>query len=366
MSAKPEALSSIPPPAWRREARIVGTPVASAGVIAAAVEGGVAAFDPATGSPLWTNSEARGEPAVRSTLLSYGDMLQFNNGTGEVFMLDPATGRTVHAARQVGFGTYQSDLLPEGGILYFAAGTSVYALGPGFEVLRERALIGTGDLAASRDGILGLAMDAETLFIEHFRGMTALDKSDFTVRWTWDAGQDVYFGNGRRRPALFGAWVILAGERLSAQPTGRFFFLDRQSGAAGEEFAPPGGLGNFSPLVLGDTLLHGYELSLLDLNTMQLRWSVDTGDTRREPVPDGPFVYVASRLGYIYRLEAASGAVRQEVELSWVYGGPLPDLRRPSEFRSGLLLDSGHFYFGAKDAETGIVSLYKVPAGGAA
>jgi len=331
-----EQTTALPPGfIWQVEAFVQGRPAVCRELIVAErvspVGHVLAAFEREGGATRWENAEAGGREMVPATLVLSRDGVLCNNGRGGVLALDPADGHILWSFAGFSELNYQSDLIVDGGLIFFAAGGKLHA----FEADSKRAvgeveILPDQKIAENQDGILSVCADGDNIYLTCFSSVVAVRKKALQILWKHAPGEDVYFGNQRRVPAFFGDFVILAGEDFQKSPSECFTVLCRETGEEIWSISPPSGLGSFNPTVVEGGLLHGYALSLLDLEQRQIFWTAEVEAVLADPLLIGDHIYVAAQNGSIFCVDKRSGACREVLSLP----GACRGLPRGSELLS--------------------------------
>lgn len=374
---RPRGSSSIPEPSWRVDVHATGSPIIHKDVLISETvcAGGIciSAFDVKTGRERWTNTEAAGRDTLPAFLATYSGTVLSNSGKGVLYGIDPSSGQTLWRLRISEKPAYVTEFITQGNMLYAAAGNAIFAFSlDSMEKKGEVEAVPDLDAGGATNAITSMCAAGGNLYAVCFSQITAIELERLRPFWRYEAGNHVYFGNQKRKPAHFRTELIVAGDDFTKSPTESLFALDPATGKKLWSFSPPSGLGNFDLLPVDGCLLHGYRLSLIDLSSRQTLWASDVLDAQPNPLLVGESIYAATGQGVIVRVNVKTGVSENVVILPWKPAPvfPAPDIegglaRIASTFTSRLIHHEGFVYFGALDAETGVYFLYKVrPADG--
>jgi outer membrane protein assembly factor BamB len=374
---RPRGSSSIPEPSWRVDAHATGSPIIHEDVLISetvcAGGIGISAFDVETGRERWWNTEAAGRDSLPAFLATYKGTVLSNSGKGVLYGIDPSSGQTLWRFRISEKPAYIAEFVTQGDMLYAAAGNTIFVFSlDSKEKKGEVEAVPELDAGGSTNAITSICRAGGNLYAVCFSQIVAIELERLRPVWRYEAGNRVYFGNQRRKPAHFRTELIVAGDDFTKSPTETLFALDTATGKKFWSFSPPSGLGNFDPLPVNGCLLHGYRLSLLDLSSRQAVWASSVLDAQPNPLPVAESIYAATGQGIIVRVDVKTGASEKVVILPRKQAPvfPVPEIEGgpagiASTFTTRLVYHEGFFYFGALDAETGVYSLYKVrPADG--
>lgn len=236
---------------WEAEGPgVESSPLLAGGVvIAAMVDGSVAAFDTLGGRERWRRRlpPSPGRPGIRSSPASDGRLVFAGTDGGEVIALDLGTGEPRWTA-------------PAGGAVF-------------------------GGIAAAGGRVFAATLRGSIL---------AFDAADGSLLWKYDAGAPVY-----------GGCALSDGAVVAGTSAGEVLCLDAADGALRWRTATAGGVGA-TPLVAGDRVVVGdlgKKLAVLSLADGSVRWDADVGGRiRATPVTAAGMLFVLAEdrrvLGY--------------------------------------------------------------------
>ncbi len=252
------------------------------------------ALDEANGATLWGPVDLSGTYPWSNAAYDAGRVFAVNNN-GVLRAFDAASGALLWSKQLPGQYSFDSPPTASGGVVYVvgaSTGTTLYAVDEQDGTVNWSALFDGGD-----DSSPAVTSNGVFVAFASCNNVYDLSPQDGSLIWFHDG---LCTGGGGSTPVLFGGRLHV-GDSLTEK-----LMFDAPTGAVLGTFpaGPP-------PAFSGSTgfFLTGSILKARDAYSGAVRWSF-TGDgtLSSAPIVDNGYVYIGSRSGKVYALDASTGA----------------------------------------------------------